>query len=70
MPRHRLENELIEKLIEIDRHKFYVRVGYNSLMGFCNFALKFSRTQSQRIATRVRRSVPTVNLEHSRYPNN
>lgn len=61
---HQLEKELVDKLVEIDRHRFYVRVGYNSLMGFCNFGLKFSRTQSQRIVTQVRRMEPTVNLEH------
>ncbi len=63
---HRLEAELIQQLVQIDRDKFYVRYGYNSLRGFCNHGLKFTRTQSQRIVTLVRRSVPMANIEHSR----
>lgn len=53
---HDFERDLIILLKEIDQNRFYVRYGYNSLRGFCNFALKFSRTQSQRIVTEVRRS--------------
>jgi hypothetical protein len=55
---HRLEKNLIEKLYEIDRNRFYVWFGYNSLMGFCNLGLRFSKTQSQRIVTQVRRFEP------------
>ncbi|AZZ36428.1 hypothetical protein CIK05_06360 [Bdellovibrio sp. qaytius] len=53
---HDRERELILLLKEIDKNRFYVRYGFNSLKGFCNFGLKFSRTQSQRIVTEVRRS--------------
>lgn len=59
---HQLEKELIELLKEIDEQRFYVRYGYKSLMGFCNFGLRFSRTQSYRIVTEVRRSETTVNI--------
>lgn len=52
---HSFERDLIALLKEIDQNRFYVRYGYNSLRGFCNFGLKFSRTQSQRIVTEVRR---------------
>jgi hypothetical protein len=52
---HRLESDLITKLKVIDEKRFYVRYGFNSLMGFCNTYLNFSRVQSQRIVTRVRR---------------
>ena len=62
------EKMLIEMLYEIDLHRYYVRYGFNSLLGFCNRALNLSRTQSQRIVTSVRRHVgnnqrtePTVN---------
>lgn len=52
---HDYEKELILLLKEIDQNRFYVRYGYKSLRGFCNFGLKFSRTQSQRIVIEVRR---------------
>jgi hypothetical protein len=58
-----LEEKLIEYLIEIDEKRFFVRYGYKSLMGFCNHGLKFSRTQSQRLVTQVRRARPTVKIE-------
>jgi hypothetical protein len=49
------EQKLIQLLVEIDRNKFYVRYGFKSLMGFCKSGLRLSKTQSQRIATQVRR---------------
>jgi hypothetical protein len=58
---HEKERTLVKMLQNIDRKKFYVRYGY-SLMGFCHLGLKFSKTQAQRIATRVRRSEPTANF--------
>ena len=51
------EKLLIEMLYEIDRNRYYVLYGFNSLMGFCNRALNLSRTQSQRIVTSVRRQI-------------
>jgi hypothetical protein len=67
---HELERKLIEKLEAIDNGKFYVRYSYRSLTGFCRYALKFSRTQSQRIVTQVRRYQPTANKmdEHTNKP--
>lgn len=59
---HQLEKELISLLKEVDERRFYVRYGYKSLMGFCNFGLRFSRTQTYRIVTEVRRSLTTVNI--------
>lgn len=56
---HCKEKELVELLLEIDRQRYYVRVGYNSLRGFCVRALLFSETQAQRIVTAVRRYEPT-----------
>lgn len=52
---HEAEHGLILLLDEIDRDRFYVRYGYKSLKGFCHQHLRFTRTQSQRIATLVRR---------------
>lgn len=52
---HDFERDLIILLKEIDQNRFYVRYGYKSLRGFCNFGLKFTRTQAQRIVTEVRR---------------
>lgn len=49
------ERELIAELVIIDRNKFFVHFGYKSLSGFCCKFLKISRTQTQRIVTRVRR---------------
>ena len=49
-----IEKKLVKTLYDIDCQRFYVRFGYKSLMGFCNHGLKFSKTQSQRIVTRVR----------------
>lgn len=59
---HENEKKLINMLCEIDQQRFYVCFGYKSLMGFCNSGLKFSKTQSQRIVTLVRRSEPTSKL--------
>lgn len=56
------EQELIRRLVAIDQNKFYVRLGYKSLMGFCTFGLGFSKIQSQRIVTQVRRLEPTANI--------
>ena len=52
---HQLEQKLIIQLREIDQKRLYVRYGFNSLMGFCRVGLKFSKLQSQRLATLVRR---------------
>ena len=60
---HELESELVHHLYKIDQQRTYVRIGYKSLRGFCTQGLKFGRTQSQRIVTRVRRNVPTVNID-------
>ena len=56
------EQDLIQILYAIDQKKFYVRYGFNSLSGFCRFGLEFSRTQTQRIVTQVRRYEPTANI--------
>lgn len=58
---HALEKELIIRLREIDDNKYYVRYGYNSLSGFCTHGLKFTKTQTQRIVTQVRRYIPMSN---------
>src|SRR3970040_697081 len=49
------ERELVPLLYEVDRVRGYAKIGYKSLMGYCNHALRFSKTQSQRIVTSVRR---------------
>jgi len=51
---HLLEDELITLLRYIDCNRYYVRIGLNSLRGFCVKWLLFSKSQGQRIATRVR----------------
>ncbi len=56
------ENEPTAILSHIDRQHFYVRYGFKSLMGFSNLDLKFSRTQSQRMTSHVRRTLPTGNI--------
>jgi hypothetical protein len=56
---HQNEKDLVEQLHRIDRERFYVRYGYKSLTGFCRESCGFSKTQAQRIVTRVRRFVPT-----------
>jgi hypothetical protein len=56
------ENELTNLLYTIDQQRLYVVYGYKSLKGFCNFGLKLSRTQSQRITTQVRRTIPMVKI--------
>lgn len=52
---HDLERRLVLKLRQIDQRTWYVRYGFNSLSGFCRYLLGFTRTQTQRIATLVRR---------------
>ncbi len=52
---HDTERALIQMLYAIDNQNLYVRYGFNSLSGFCRFGLKFSKTQTQRIVTLVRR---------------
>ena len=59
---HKSENDLVRILLEIDRNKFFIRVGFKSLSGFCHHGLHLSETQTQRIVTRVRRYEPTPNL--------
>ena len=59
---HQRENSLIKLLCPIDQKKLYVRYGFNSLTGFCRYGLQFSKTQTQRIVTQVRRDEPTVNF--------
>lgn len=49
------ETELILSLYEIDQDRFYVRYGYKSLVGFCTHALRFTKTQSLRLAIAARR---------------
>lgn len=49
------EKELISHLILIDQNRLYQRYGFRSLRPFCVKALRFSRTQAQRIVTEVRR---------------
>ena len=64
---HAKEKLLIQKLSVADEKRIYVYFGFNSLTGFCHNGLLFSRTQTQRIVTQVRRyepwpAVPTVNF--------
>jgi hypothetical protein len=59
---HDLENELVKRLYYIDQKRYYVRLQFHSLRGFCVEGLKFSMTQAQRIVTRVRRHEPTIRL--------
>jgi len=53
---HRYEMLLISLLVEIDHKRYYVRYGFKSLRGYCVQGLLFSKTQAQRVATRVRRA--------------
>ena len=62
------EKDLILLLSKIDQERFYIRYGFNSLSGFCRFGLKFSKTQTQRIVTQVRRLDPTDNFLDRRGP--
>lgn len=57
---HLAEVELIEALLEVDHYRYFVWLGYKSLRGYCTGALRFSKTQSQRIVTQVRRLEPTA----------
>lgn len=59
---HAKERELIRVLHEIDQERFYIRYGLKSLSGFCLTGLKFSKTQTQRIVTQVRRYIPTSKI--------
>lgn len=56
------EAELIISLAEIDDERFYVRYGYKSLLGFCKDGLRFTRTQSMRLAIAARRAEPRGNI--------
>ncbi len=56
------EEELIPVLQEMDRRRYYVRFGYKSLRGYCTKALLLSEIQSQRIVTRVRRTIPSPKI--------
>jgi hypothetical protein len=64
---HTQEGSLVELLKRIDQNRLCVRYGYKSLTGFCRFDLKFSKTQAQRLVTKVRRLEPTDNIvdEHT-----
>jgi hypothetical protein len=59
---HDKEAELVQKLHHIDQHRFYLRYGYKTLGRFCYHGLKFTKVQTQRILTLVRRYEPTVNI--------
>lgn len=56
------ETALVRILYQIDQQRFYVRYGYKSLMGFCQLGLRFSKTQSQRLVTVVRRYEPAAKI--------
>ena len=49
-----IERDLIRKLAEIDRDRFYVRFDFKSLTGFCIHNLGFSKTQTQRLVRLAR----------------
>lgn len=51
---HLQEAELVKHLKMVDQEKYYLRVGYKSLSGFCRNALRFTKVQTQRIVTQVR----------------
>ena len=59
---HELERSLIEQLEIIDRKRMYVRLGHNSLRGFCQNGLKFTRRQSQSLESSVREYRIAVNF--------
>ncbi len=53
---HALELKMVLALKEIDKKGFYVWYGCKSLRGFCESSyMRFTRVQSQRIVTAVRR---------------
>lgn len=56
------EVKLIPVLQEMDRNRYYVRFGYKSLRGYCTKALLLSESQSQRIVTQVRRTIPSSKI--------
>jgi hypothetical protein len=51
----KLELDLVCELAVIDKRRYYVRLGIKSLRGYCYKFLRFTRPQSQRLATLVRR---------------
>lgn len=51
----KLELDLVSELADIDKRRYYVRLGIKSLRGYCYKFLRFTRPQSQRLATLVRR---------------
>ena len=59
---HEKEKLLIQRLAAVDKKRFYVFYGFNSLTGFCQNGLSFSKTQTQRLVTQVRRCEPTANF--------
>lgn len=63
---HEAERVLIAKLYDIDEQKFYIRYGFKSLSGFCKGALNFTKPQTQRLVTQVRRYEPTANIPDRR----
>jgi hypothetical protein len=50
------EDELVRSLVPFDERRIFVRFGFKSLRTYCTTALRLSKTQSQRIVTRVRRA--------------
>ena len=65
---HRFERELIQLLIAIDQNRVYRSFGHKSLRGFCEHGLGFTKVQSQRIVTIVRRAEPIVDIGILRLP--
>lgn len=61
---HTAEEKLVQMLLKIDQDRIYVRFGHKSLRGYCTHGLQFTRTQSQRIVTAVRRYETTSKIEH------
>lgn len=59
---HECEEKLVRILSDIDQNRFFIRAGYKSLTGFCINVLLLSKTQTQRIVTKVRRYEPTSNI--------
>lgn len=59
---HQQEKLLVVLLHEIDQRRYFTRYGFKSLTGFCLKGLQFSKTQSQRLVTAVRRYEPTDNI--------
>jgi hypothetical protein len=55
---HERESQLIRQLYLIDRRRFFVARGHKSLSAFCLMDLGFTKTQTQRLVTQVRRFEP------------